>query len=261
MKKKMMFIMALAMLSGLTACGNDTTDNSQSESSISVVGTTEVAEKIETIPTETKREETSVIESIKKSDTEVTDSVTEIMKDNNKILICYFSFPETDGTDASSSASRVVINGEMKGAMQYMADIVADSTGGDLFRIETVQQYPGTHEPLVDQAADEKAESARPELSTHIENFDNYDTIFIGYPNWWGDMPMPLYTFLEEYDFSGKVIIPFNSHGGSGFSNTIETIAEYEQNVEAIMDGFTVSRDDVTDVESDLRDWVQSLGF
>lgn len=70
----------------------------------------------------------------------------------------------------------------MKDAMQYMAEIISDETGGDMFRIETVQQYPGIHEPLVNQAADEKSNSARPELSTHIENLDAYDTIFIGYP-------------------------------------------------------------------------------
>ena len=142
-----------------------------------------------------------------------------------------------------------------------MAEIIADTTGGDLFRIETVQDYPGTHEPLVDQAADEKADSARPELSTHIENLDAYDTVFIGYPNWWADMPMPLYTFLEEYDFSGKTIIPFNSHGGSRFSNTIETIASYEPDADVITDGFTVSRDDVADVETDLVEWVHNLGY
>lgn len=197
-------------------------------------------------------EKTSVSELIEES---------EYTEENSKTLVCYFSFPETDNTDASSGASRVVIDGEMKGAMQYMAEIIADSTDSDLFRIETVQEYPGTHKPLVDFASEEKADSARPELSTHIENVDQYDTIFIGYPNWWGDMPMPLYTFLEEYDFSGKKIIPFNSHGGSRFSNTIETIAEYEPDAEVIKDGFTVSRDDVADVESDLRNWIQSLGF
>ena len=189
------------------------------------------------------------------------ESETEITAENQKTLVCYFSFPETDSTDASSGASRVVINSELKGAMQYMAEIIADSTNGDLFRIETVQEYPGSHEPLVDFAAEEKASVAHPELATHIENLEDYDIIFIGYPNWWGDMPMPLYTFLEEYDFSGKTVIPFNSHGGSRFSNTIQTIADYEPNAEVITDGFTVSRDAVADVENDLRAWVENLEF
>lgn len=248
MKKTLIFITSLALISGLTACGKDTSV-SQSENSSSNTIQTEAAKSELT-------ETTSVIET--ETDSEVA---TEPENESSKILICYFSFPETDGTDASAGASRVVVNGEMKGAMQYMAEIISDTTGGDLFHIETVQDYPGTHEPLVDQAADEKADSARPELSTHIENLDAYDTIFIGYPNWWGDMPMPLYTFLEEYDFSGKKIIPFNSHGGSRFSNTIETIASYESNAEVITNGFTVSRDDVAGVEPDLVEWVHELGY
>lgn len=247
MKKAFIFITLLAMLSGMTACGNDTSDSQSEDSSIQTEAST----------TENESSETTVIE-----ESEInSDVVNESVEKNSKILICYFSFPETDSTDASSGASRVVVDGEMKGAMQYMAEIIADSTGGDMFRIETVQQYPGTHEPLVDQAADEKADSTRPELSTHIENLDDYDTIFIGYPNWWADMPMPLYTFLEEYDFSGKKIIPFNSHGGSRFSNTIETIASYEPNAEVITNGFTVSRDDVAGVEPDLVEWVHELGY
>lgn len=249
MKKAFIFITLFAMAAGMTACGNDTSDSQSEDSSIQT--------EASTTENESSVIKTEVIES-SETDSEVA---AEPAEESGKILICYFSFPETNGTDASSSASRVVIDGEMKGAMQYMAEIISDTTGGDMFRIETVQQYPGTHEPLVDQAADEKADSARPELSTHIDNLDDYDTIFIGYPNWWGDMPMPLYTFLEEYDFSGKTIIPFNSHGGSRFSNTIETIASYEPNAEVITDGFTVSRDDVADVEADLVEWVHNLGY
>lgn len=249
MKKAFIFITLLAVVAGMTACGNDTSDSSGSNN-------------VQIEASMTEKEELEITESseIEESKT-ASDGAVEPVEQSNKILVCYFSFPETDSTDASSSASRVVIDGEMKGAMQYMAEIISDTTGGDLFRIETVQDYPGTHEPLVDQAADEKADSARPELSTHIDNLDDYDTIFIGYPNWWGDMPMPLYTFLEEYDFSGKTIIPFNSHGGSRFSNTIETIASYEPDADIITDGFTVSRDDVADVEADLIEWVHSIGY
>lgn len=249
MKKTAACIAAFTMLSGMTACGNASTRPSSSESSTLTENTRAeiMSEEIE-ITTEklTQTEE---------------PAQTETVKENNRILICYFSFPETYSTDASAGASRVVIDGEMKGAMQYMAEIISDETGGDLFRIETIQEYPGTHEPLVDQASEEKAESARPGLSVHIENPDDYDTVFIGYPNWWGDMPMPLYTFLEEYDFSGKTIIPFNSHGGSGFSRTIETIAEYEPEASVVIRGFSVSRENVSGVESDLRTWVQSLGI
>ena len=159
------------------------------------------------------------------------DTSAKEENENSNILIAYFTVPEdidTNGIDADSGASVVVKDEEVLGNMEYMALTIQDAIGGDLFRIENKEAYPLDHEPLVDQAADEQDEYARPELATHIENPEQYDTILLGYPNWWGDMPQPLFTFLEEYDFSEKTIIPFNSHGGSGFSNTIEEIKEFQ---------------------------------
>ena len=131
---------------------------------------------------------------------------------------------DTEGIDADAGASVVVGMDRCWENLEYMAGIIQEVTGGDLFRIETVEAYPLDHESLVDQAAEEQDADARPALSSHIENLDQYDTVFIGYPNWWADLPQPLYTFFDEYDFSGKTIIPFNSHNGSRFSNTIATI-------------------------------------
>ena len=90
---------------------------------------------------------------------------------------------DPEGADAVAGASIVVDNGEIMGNVEYMAGIIQDTVGGDLFQIETVQQYPLDHETLVDQAAEEQDADARPELSTHIENLDQYDTIILGYPN------------------------------------------------------------------------------
>ena len=147
-----------------------------------------------------------------------SDDTTEpddIPVSNGKALIAYFTLPETDGVDAVAGASRVIVNGNLYSNVQYIAQVIHEETGGDLFEIKTVQQYPGLHQPLIDFASDEKAAGARPQLSSHIENLDDYDVIFVGYPIWWSDFPMPLYTFFDEYDFSGKTIIPFCPHGGS----------------------------------------------
>ena len=179
---------------------------------------------------------------------------------NSNILIAYFTVPEdidTNGIDADSGASVVVKDEEVLGNMEYMALTIQDAIGGDLFRIETKEAYPLDHEPLVDQAAEEQDENARPELAAHIENPDQYDTILLGYPNWWGDMPQPLFTFLEEYDFSGKTIIPFNSHGGSGFSNTIEEIKEFQPDANISDEGLSISRDKVADSVQDVTDWAK----
>lgn len=175
------------------------------------------------------------------------------------ILIAYFSVMETDGVDTVSGASRVVVDGESLGNNQYIAQLIQQETGGDLFAIETVQEYPTTHDPLLEFAYDEKAENARPELATHIEDPDSYDVIFLGYPNWNADLPMPLYTFLEEYDFSGKTIIPFTTHGGSGFSGTIQTISELRPDANVISDGLSISRNNVPEAQREVIDWVNGL--
>lgn len=178
-----------------------------------------------------------------------------------KILIAYFSFPETDGTDTSSSASRVVVNGEVQGSVQYVASMIQKETNGDLVRIETIQQYPEIHEPLVNQAKEEQNNKSRPELKSQIDNIDSYDTIFLGYPNWWGDMPMPLYTFLTQNDFGSKTIIPFNTHGGSGLSSTLDTIKELQPNATVVSNALTMSRNDVDSYESTVKDWIVSLNI
>lgn len=190
------------------------------------------------------------------------DTSAKEENENSNILIAYFSVPEdidTNGIDADSGASVVVKDEEVLGNMEYMALTIQDAIGGDLFRIETKEAYPLDHEPLVDQAAEEQDENARSELATHIENPEQYDTILLGYPNWWGDMPQPLFTFLEEYDFSEKTIIPFNSHGGSGFSNTIEEIKELQPDANISDEGLSISRDKVADSVQDVTDWAKSL--
>lgn len=180
------------------------------------------------------------------------------------ILIAYFTMPENvdaSGVDSVAGASVVVRDGQALGNTEFMAGVIQNAVGGELFQIETVQQYPLEHEPLVDLAAEEQDAGARPELFSHIEDPSQYDVIFLGYPNWWGDMPQALYTFLEEYDFSGKTIIPFTTHGGSGFSRTISTIAELQPGANVVEQRLSISRNSVTDAQSDVENWVAGLGF
>lgn len=180
---------------------------------------------------------------------------------SSNILIAYFSVPETDGVDAVAGASRVVVDGEVLGNTQYIAQLIQQQTGGDLFRIETVQEYPGSHDPLLEFAYNERAEGTRPELAAQMENLDSYDIIFLGYPNWNADLPMLLYTLLEQTDLSGKTIVPFTTHGGSGFSRTIQTIQELQPNATVVSDGLSISRNSVAQAESDVASWVSGLGL
>ena len=193
-----------------------------------------------------------------------SETEAETESSDSNILVAYFSMPEdidTEGIDADAGASIVVKDDQVMGNLEYMAGIIGDVTGGDLFRIETVEEYPLDHEPLVDQAAEEQDEEARPELATQIEHLDQYDTIFIGYPNWWADLPMAVYSFFDEYDLSGKTIIPFNVHNGSRFSRTIQTIEELDPDATVIEDGFTVSERDVAEAAPDVAAWLEGLGY
>ena len=177
------------------------------------------------------------------------------------ILIAYFSTMETDGVDTVAGASRVAQDGVLLSNNQYIAQIIRRETDGDLFTIETVQDYPGTHAPLLEFGHNEQEAGTKPELATHIENFDSYDVIYLGFPIWNADFPMPIYSFFDEYDFSGKTIVPFTTHGGSGFAGTIRTIAELEPNATVVQDGFSVYRNDVPDAERAVVEWLNALNL
>lgn len=193
--------------------------------------------------------------------TEMTDEENAENTGDGKILIAYFTAGENSDVDVVSSASVTTVDGEAKGRLRAVADMIQAETGGTLFSIQTSVEYPGDGGELIDYAAEEQDEDARPELTSHIDNLDDYDVIFIGFPTWWYDMPQALYSFFDEYDFSGKTIVPFNVHNGSGFSGTIETIQELEPDAEVITDGFTVSEKDVAGAAGDVADWLGGLGY
>ena len=179
----------------------------------------------------------------------------------SRSLVVYFSMPETtdpNNMTEEEANSTVVIDGEVLGNTQYMAQVIQAATEADLFRIEPETPYPTDHDTLVDLAAEEQDNDARPELADTIENLDDYDTIFIGYPIWWSDMPMILYSFFDTHDFDGKTIVPFSTHGGSSFAGTPSTIQRLEPNA-TILDGLTISRNSIQDAEQEIVAWVSGL--
>ena len=177
---------------------------------------------------------------------------------NGKSLVVYFSVPETDGVDASSGASRILSGGKVMGNTQYVAAIISEATGSDLFEIKTIHIYPDSHKALIDAAKAEIDNNARPKLATHIENLKDYDVVFVGFPNWWYDMPMPLYSFFDEYDFSGKTVIPFCTHGGSRFSGAIKTIRELEPKA-TVLNGYAIARDRVPESKDGVLKWLEKI--
>ena len=148
------------------------------------------------------------------------------------VLVAYFSWADNaviDGeVDAVASPSVTA-----PGNVQQLAQWVSERTGGDLFSIQVTEPYSSDWDACLERANQERAEDARPELTASVEQLERYDTVFLGYPNWWGDMPMAVYSFLEEYDLSGKTIVPFVTSGGSS----------------------------VQDARSDVESWLRELGY
>lgn len=190
----------------------------------------------------------------------VSDNEPVITPKEDKVLILYFTLPETDGVDTVAGASRVAADGRVYGNLEYAATIIHQTIGGDLQAIETVQDYPGTHEELLDFAENEYDEDIHPALSSQID-LEGYSTILFGYPIWYADLPMPLYTFFDTYDLSGKTIIPFTVHGGSGFASTISTIRELEPNAIISENQYSVSRNAVADAAAEIAEWANTLNL
>ena len=167
---------------------------------------------------------------------------------------------EENNTETTKTGKVLVLYFSQSGNTEAVANIIHNEVGGDIVKLETVQTYPSDYNELVDYAQKEQKQKARPELKTKINNIDQYDTIFLGYPNWWADMPMPLYTFLNEYDLSGKTIAPFITHGGSGLSGTPDKIKKEEPNA-TVTDGLAVSGSSAKNSQSTVKNWLSKIGF
>ena len=176
--------------------------------------------------------------------------------DNSKILVVYFSVPETDDVDASTGASRVIVDEKLYGTTEYVAKQIAEITKGNIFEIKTVHAYPDkNHKDLINYAKNEAETKIYPEIQSKITNFDDYNIIFVGYPNWWYDMPMVIYSLFNQYDFKDKTIIPFCTHGGSGFSDSVDTIRKLEKNAKVIQMP-AISRNQATKSRAGLIKWL-----
>lgn len=167
---------------------------------------------------------------------------------------------KTDDINIENMGNTLILYFSMSGNTETVANYIHEEIGGDIVKLETVQTYPEDYDELVDYAREEQRDNARPELETAIENIEQYDTIFLGYPNWWGDMPMPIYSFLDRYDLSNKTIAPFITHGGSGLSGTPANIANEEPDA-VVTEGLAINGDDVDDCQDEVNEWLNELNF
>ena len=142
------------------------------------------------------------------------------------------------------------------GNTQGIAEEIQAQTGADLFEIQLVEPYSTDYNTVLEQAQQDQNAQARPELSTHVEDMEQYDTILLGYPNWWTSIPMPVASFLEEYDFTGKTIVPFCSHGGGRFGQSLTAITKLVP--EAVLgEGLAISYSGGSGMPDDVAAWLE----
>ena len=163
-------------------------------------------------------------------------------------------------TETTGSAASLVVYFSWSGNTESVANEIQAQTGGDIFEIIPAEPYTDDYDALLDIAQEEQADAARPAIAETVENFEQYETVYFGFPNWWGDMPMILYTFLDEYDFSGKTIAPFVTSGGSGFSGTIETIESMEPDA-VVTEGLPLGSSEAGSPSEAVTQWLSDIGM
>ena len=145
------------------------------------------------------------------------------------------------------------------GNTEVAAQMIQELTDSDLFRIDTVKAYPSDYEETTDVARLELRQHARPELAGRVENMGEYGVVYLGYPNWWGTMPMAVYTFLEGYDFSGKTVVPFCTHEGSGMGHSESDIKKLCPDA-TVLKGLAITGGSVQKARNEIVAWLRELG-
>ena len=225
MRKWTSLLLALAMTLSLAACGNSGTQENTSEPPASVSGSI--------------TEETPAPTDTEAPAEEPAESETPTAEDSSSVLIAYFSW---------------------FGNTEQVAQIIQQETGGDLFEIAPATPYTDDYNELLNIAQQEQSDNARPELAGQVENWEQYDTIFVGYPNWWSDAPMAVYTFVESYDWDGKTLVPFNTSASGGFGRSLSGLEESASGA-AILEGISFTERTLGDAQSEVTTWLDELGL
>lgn len=234
-KRAITLLLALTLAAGTAGCG------AQSE------GTDDSSQTVQT------RDDANTGESQEEDGQNAADG-------QGNVLVAYFSWADNavlaDDVDAMTSPSVIP-----PGNVQQLADWVQEETGGDLFSIKVEDPYPSDWDECLERANEELSENARPELTASVENLEQYDTVFLGYPNWWYGVPMALLTFLEENDLSGKDVYLFCSHGTGGLADSVDIITEAVPDAEISDNIFDCYEEDAASSVEVIRQWVQELGY
>ena len=236
MEKLIVWMFVFIMMVSLTACGNsdraESTNHSLEES----------------------------VASLQEESSDVEQSEGRVEHESQTVLVAYFSWADNAAVegevDAVSSPSVT-----KPGNVEQLALWVQERTGGELFSIRVTEPYPSDWDECLERANEEKADGARPELAQSVENMEDYDVIFLGYPNWWYSCPTAILSFLEEYDLSGKQIYLFCSHGTGGLVSSVEDIRAAIPNSSISEHVFDVYEEDAASSKQDIETWLEELGY
>ncbi len=193
----------------------------------------------ETAPEETEEETAQPTTEPEEPAAEAEDAEDAAPEEDGGTLIAYFSW---------------------SGNTEQVAQLIQEATGGDLFEITPAVPYTDDYDELLDIARQEQSDSARPELAAQVENWGRYDTVFVGYPNWWSDAPMVVYTFLESYDWTGKTLIPFNTSASGGFGRSLDNLAGSAAGA-TFLEGISFTERTLEDAQSEVPAWLDGLGL
>lgn len=229
MKQRILRLIASLFLIACTGCS----DNNTSLPTTTVEPTEDTTNKENNTPTQDENQNTT---------------------QDSQVLVAYFS-----RADENYGVGYIE-----KGNTQLIAEIIAEEMNANSFEIKRTTAYPAEYEACTEEAKKEQSENARPQLTETLDNFEDYDVIFLGYPIWWSDMPMAVYTFLESYDFSNKTIIPFCTHQGGGLSSTKQSIEKLASEA-TVLEGFdilgTTAQHDQETAREALTEWLTTLSI
>lgn len=258
MRRWMAVTLAALMVLSLAAC-----TGGQQEEQSAAAETTEQGQEVSSEDAE--QSQTASVEEPTSTEQQPEDSTSAEQQPTSEqesgVLVAYFSWADNaviDGeVDAVASPSVTA-----PGNVQQLAQWVSERTGGDLFSIQVTEPYSSDWDACLERANQERAEDARPELTASVEQLERYDTVFLGYPNWWYGVPMALLSFLEENDLSDKQVYLFCSHGTGGLASSVEQIDEALPDSTALSENvFDVYEEDASSSQQDILAWLEELGY
>lgn len=165
-----------------------------------------------------------------------------------KSLVIYFSHT------GENYVSGTITNLE-KGNTEVIAEYIQELTNADLFKIDPIKEYPYNYQECCDIASRELSSNDRPELKQYLDNIDEYKTIYIGYPIWWGTCPVAMFTQLEKLNFEGKIVKPFSTHEGSGLGTSMNDIKKYCEGA-IVKEGIAIKGSNVTNSKQLINEWI-----